>query len=90
MKVIRPIRDEIEAAMPTTGEGIGFLSSDPNVLVQKLSMLMSSHKAGNTGVFNEICAILDELLRQKLITMHKYKSIYKNLKNGIYAPHSEQ
>jgi len=52
-----------------------YLSSDPNALVERLQLLFSSAKAGNTGVQNEIVAILDKLLRMKIITRDYYKSI---------------
>jgi hypothetical protein len=36
---------------------------DPNQLVERLNLLVASKKAGNTGVDNEIAAILDALTR---------------------------
>ena len=40
---------------------------DPNELVTRLNLLMSSQNAGNTGVNNEIISILEELRERKLI-----------------------
>lgn len=37
--------------------------NDPDTLVERLQLLVASKSAGNTGVDNEISAILDELLR---------------------------
>jgi hypothetical protein len=36
---------------------------DPNVLVERLQLLVASKQAGNTGLDNKISAILDELMR---------------------------
>jgi len=40
---------------------------DPNELVTRLNLLVSSQNAGNTGVNNEIISILEELRERKLI-----------------------
>lgn len=40
---------------------------DPNELVTRLNLLISSQNAGNTGVNNEIISILEELRERKLI-----------------------
>jgi len=61
------------------GSGIFFLPSDPNALFEKLALLIGSKSAGNTGVYNEMYAILDELLRQKIITKKKYAKAVKNI-----------
>ena len=61
------------------GSGIFFLPSDPNALFEKLALLIRSKSAGNTGVYNEMYAILDELLRQKVITKKKYVNVVKNI-----------
>ena len=61
--------------------GAIFLSSDPNVLVKRLNLLMASAKAGNNGVVNnEIVAILDELLRLECIDRTGYKNALRRLK----------
>ena len=51
------------------------LPSDPNALFEKLDLLLASKKAGNTGVQNEITAIIDELLRQGEIDTERYKKL---------------
>jgi len=38
-----------------------------------LSMRIAGYKAGNTGVRNEIVAIGDELLRQRVLSKEQYK-----------------
>jgi hypothetical protein len=43
------------------------LPSDPTALLYRLDLLLASHRAGNTGVKNEIVSIYDELRRQKLL-----------------------
>ena len=57
-----------------------FLSQDPNVLAQRLELLIASHKPGNTGVINESVSILDELLKQKQIDRELYKQISAAIK----------
>jgi len=42
------------------GTGVMFLTSDANVLVNKLNRLLGSFMAGNNNIFNEIAAITDE------------------------------
>ena len=64
----------------TSGEGLKFLSSDPNALIDRFDLLFSSKKAGHTGVKNEIVAILDELKRQKVINVHEYKKLNSLIK----------
>ena len=50
-----------------------FLPSDQVALENRLDYLLASKRAGNTGVINEITAILDELLRRKIIDEKQYK-----------------
>jgi len=60
-----------------TGKGVDVvvLPQDSNALVEMLDLRMSSFKAGNTGLRNEIVGILDELLRQKVIDSESYKKL---------------
>lgn len=60
-----------------TGEGIPpiILPSDPNALVELLSLRVAAHRAGNTGATNEAVAICDELLRQGVLNKETYKAI---------------
>ena len=53
------------------------LPSDPYALLDRLDILIASKKAGNSGVLNEITSILDELLRQQIITVELYKQFNK-------------
>ena len=59
----------------TSGEGLKILPSDPNALIDRFDLLFSSKKAGHTGVKNEIVAILDELKRQRVISVQDYKKL---------------
>ena len=59
----------------TSGEGLKILPSDPNALINRFDLLFSSKKAGHTGVKNEIVAILDELKRQRVISVQDYKKL---------------
>jgi hypothetical protein len=56
-----------------------FLPSDPNSLINQLQLSIASYTAGNNGEYNKINSILDELLKQKVITKNKYKKIIKNI-----------
>ena len=67
--------DEDEPQPGTSGSGLKILPSDPNVLINRFDLLFSSKKAGHTGVRNEIVAILDELKRQRVISVQDYKKL---------------
>ena len=47
-----------------------------------IDILMENKAAGNTGVRNELVSLCDELLRQNLIDIHKYKIIMLPLYNA--------
>jgi len=60
------------------GQGIGttvVIPSDPDALLDRLDILLTSKAAGNTGVRNEIVSICDELLRQKVLSRNHYKNL---------------
>lgn len=69
---IRNIRDRsssfsgVPQEANVTGMGIKFLPSDPNKLLERHRLLTLEMIAGNTNVFNEIQAINDVLLEQKI------------------------
>ena len=64
----------------TSGTGLKILPSDPNALIDRFDLLFSSKKAGHTGVINEIVSILDELKRQKVISVQDYKKLNRIIK----------
>ena len=68
--IIKPIYDEYKNKK---GKGL-MLPSDPNVLVDMLSLRLASYKAGNTGLKNEIVDNCDELKRQNVLTDERYKN----------------
>ena len=73
--------DEDDDSQPgTSGSGLKILPSDPNALINRFDLLFSSQKAGHTGVRNEIVAILDELKRQKVISVQDYKKLNRIIK----------
>ena len=61
------------------GKGISFifLSSDPNVLVERLEVLVGESLAGNTNAYQEASAILHELLRINEISKTEYENAMK-------------
>ena len=63
------------------GEGIVIMSSDPNALLERLDLLLSSQKAGHTGVGNELVSICDELKRQGVLDTAAYKKLNSITKN---------
>jgi len=83
--IIKPVYEKYVKPKKTTkiplrtpekkGEGIALMPSDPNTLVNMLSLRVASYKAGNTGVKNEIIDLADELLRQGVIDKEYYKTL---------------
>ena len=55
------------------------LPSDPVELVDRLTLLSGSKDAGNTGVYNEMTSICDELLKRKIIGKGQYKKFLSNI-----------
>jgi hypothetical protein len=55
-----------------------FLPSDPISLIDQLQLSIASYTAGNNGEYNKIYSILDQLLKQKIITKNNYLKIMKN------------
>ena len=70
----KEIEDEYE------GEGLTILPSDPNALIDRLDLLLSSQNAGHTGVRNELVSIFDELKRQGVINTNTYKILNSIIK----------
>jgi hypothetical protein len=56
-----------------------FLPSDPKSLVDQLHLSLASYHAGNDGEYNKINVILDELVKQKIITKNDYIKIHRNV-----------
>ena len=52
------------------------IPSNVDALTERLDLLLASHKAGNTGVRNEVISIFDELLRQGELNKSEYKKNY--------------
>lgn len=79
--LIKPLWESIKIKK---GSGITIiLPSDPNALVEMLSIRLAAAKAGNTGAANEAVAISDELLRQEVLNNDEYKSITKQISKFI-------
>ena len=55
------------------------LPNDPSELVDRLTLLAGSKDAGNTGVYNEMVSICDELLKRKIIGKGQYKQFLNNI-----------
>ena len=52
---------------------------DANDLIEKLHNFASSYRAGNKGVHNYLVEILDELMKQKIISKSEYDDIHSNI-----------
>ena len=61
------------------GQGISyvFLSSDPNILVQRLEILIGEYFAGYKNSISESESILKELINQNEINNEQYKIVMK-------------
>ena len=75
--ILKPIWEDIKK-----GKGIGVvvIPSDPNALIEKLDLLLSSQEAGHTNVGNELVCICDELKRQGVLDIKTYKKINSIIK----------
>ena len=63
------------------GSGVIIISGDPNALLERLDLLLSSQEAGHTGVGNELVSICDELKRQGVLDLKTYKKLNSIIKN---------
>ena len=62
------------------GSGVIVIPSDPNALLERLDLLLSSKEAGHTGVVNELVSICDALKRQGVLNSNSYKNLIYNIK----------
>ena len=82
-KIEQKTKDKIKNALKQTAAGLKknyvTLPSDPTELVDRLTLLSGSKDAGNTGVYNEMVSICDELLKRKIIGKGQYKQFLSNI-----------
>ena len=62
------------------GKGVVVIPSDPNVLLERLDLLLASKEVGNRGVENEAVTICDELKRQGYLDTRSYKKLNSIIK----------
>ena len=62
------------------GSGVIIIPSDPNTLLERLDLFLSSQEAGHTGVGNELVSICDELKRQGVLYTKAYKKLNSIIK----------
>ena len=74
ISILKPIWEE-QKQRDSAGSGVVYLSSDPNVLCDRLELLVAANKAGNSAVRNEIVSILDTLKKIEYISEMQYKKI---------------
>ena len=77
LTLLRPIWYRGEFA----GKGVVIMPSDPNALLERLDLLLTSQEAGHTGVGNELVSICDEFKRQGVLDAETYKKINSIIKN---------
>ncbi len=82
VKIVSKIWDEQKTSSQKgtayKGNGVSFLPSDPNALVERLQLIIAGYKAGHTELRNQIVDILDELKRRGDVSPKDYKEIHKN------------
>ena len=76
-KVLKSYKDSLIQEIDGKGTSFIFLSSEPNILVERLEVLVGESLAGNTNAFREASAILYDLLRMKEITETEYEKAMK-------------
>ena len=76
-KVLKSSKDSLIQEIDGKGTSFVFQSSEPNILVERLEVLIGESLAGNTNAFLEASAILYELLRMKEITETEYENAVK-------------
>ena len=62
------------------GSGVAFIPSDPNVLLERLDMLLTNKEEGHTDVGNKLVSICDELKRQGVLDSESYKKLNSVIK----------
>ena len=76
-KVLKSYKDSLIHEIDGQGTSFIFLSSNPNVLVERFKVLIGESLAGNTKALREASAILLEFLRMKEITETEYENAMK-------------
>ena len=56
-------------ARANVGKGVVVIPSDPNMLLERIDLLLASKEAGNTDVENEVLSICDELKRKGVVVI---------------------
>ena len=62
------------------GSGVIVIPSEPNALLERLDLLLSSQEVWHTGVGNELVSICDELKRQDVLDTKTYKKLNSIIK----------
>ena len=62
------------------GSGVIVIPSNPNALLERLDLLLTSQEAGHTGVRNELVSICDELKRQGVLDTKAYQKLNSIIK----------
>ena len=68
-------------AIMASGTSTIFLSSDPNELCDRIKLLLQEKRAGNNSniIFEEIVAVIDNLLEYKSITPSEHKKVLEKI-----------
>ena len=78
--------DELQKDYEVVGNGLDTIILPDNVdkLRKRLTLLIGEYSAGNKSMFNEINAILDILLKKRIIDKRKVRNILQSI-NGSHA-----
>jgi hypothetical protein len=55
---------------------VTFLPSDPELLVNRLCVLLGSKEAGYNNIRNKAISIMETLLKQRIFAKEQYSNIY--------------
>ena len=78
-KVFKTMRKQRKQTGKGVKENYVTLPSDPTELVDRLTLLAGSKDTGNTGVYNEMVSICDELHKKKIIGKGQHKQFLSNI-----------
>ena len=78
--------DELQKDYEVVGNVLDTIILPDNVdkLKKRLTLLIGEYSAGNKSMFNEINAILDILLKKRIIDKRKFRNILQSI-NGFHA-----
>ena len=74
------LSDIWEKSKKVKGKGVVVIPSDPNALLDRLDLLLTSKEASHTGVRNKLVSICNGLKRQGVLDTRSYKKLNSVIK----------